>query len=53
MTVFHLACLYGYLELVKNLIKNTNLDVNIQNINGYTGFHYACSYGRLRCTFKS
>ena len=28
-------------------IKNTNLDINIQNNDGETGFHYACSYGHF------
>ena len=28
-------------------IKNTNLDINIQNNFGDIGFHYACSYGHL------
>ena len=37
----------GSFAIVEYCIKNTNLDVNIQNIYGYTGFYYACSYRRL------
>ena len=43
----YLAYLNRCLELVKNLIKNTNLNINIQNNYGETVFHYACMYGDL------
>ena len=47
MDNFITACKEGNLKLVKNLIKNTNLNINKQDNNGNTGFHYACINGHL------
>ena len=44
---FIIACIEGNLELVKFLIKNTNLNVNRKNKYQYTVFHYACQEGNL------
>ena len=44
---FNKACKEGNLEQVKYLIKNTNLNINIQNNYRDTGFHLACFYGHF------
>ena len=38
---FNKACIEGNLEVIKSLIKDFNLDINIQNNKEETGFHYA------------
>ena len=47
MDNFITACKDSNLELVKNLIKDFDLDVNKKDNDGETGFHYACSNGHL------
>ena len=44
MNAFHWACCEGSFEIVKYLIKNTNMDLNIKSAGGTTGFMFALHF---------
>ena len=46
---FNKACIEGNIEVIKSLIKDFNLDINIQNNKGETGFHYAFKVYAFGC----
>ena len=46
-TSLHLASKFGHLEVVKYLVENIKLNLNILNLDGQTCFHLACKYGQL------
>ena len=45
-TGFHLACLYGSLNVVQLLVQK-GFDMNVGTNKGSTGFHFACLYENL------
>jgi len=49
-SLFHFACSHiDVLPFLKLLLSHRNLDVNIQNCNGWTGLHLACYWGSEEC----
>ena len=41
-TPLHIACEYGYLEILKVFLKDKKCEINVQNRDGNTPLHIAC-----------
>lgn len=49
-TILHLICIVGRFDLLKYLLKNSNLNVFITDYeSGWTGLHCSIYYGKLSC----
>ena len=46
LTVFMRACFNGKVELVKLLLKHSEIDFNVKGKFGWTGLMFACFHGR-------
>ncbi len=51
-TVLHVACLYGYKEIVDNLFEQRDISINATDNSGRTALHHACHYGDITIVEK-
>ena len=50
-TPFHFACKLGHFNIAEVIVKNStklNIDLNVKDCSGFTGFHLACNYGQTK-----
>ena len=50
-TPFHFACKLGNFNIAEVTVKNStklNIDLNVKDCSGFTGFHLACNYGQTK-----
>jgi len=51
-TALHYACIYGNIDILNDLIKLPNIDVNVVDSNNMTPLYLACQFNYVDCVIK-